>query len=279
MFTPTEWVIPSAGFISKTSECDALIQNGVFFMELDAAAIMESIGKKGGINPDVIGAISSNRKFALVYKGEIIAQGSRYDRAYQKVLQEVRKVSASSEKVEEILNTLWKRIPRLTENKFYWTCINEAETELRWANVTEKDIQKSLSSALRSSNGGKLWEGEVARELSIYDNLLDVGNEFEIIKNGKRFNFAGDIDVGSSKYIIECKESVSKNIKLSDFIKQFDKYLNPSNEKYINIKGRKVVLAIKEFGDGINISHPVFRELKKRGVIIITDVRQIKTLK
>jgi len=279
LFQQTEWVIPSAGFISKTSECDALIQNGAFFMELDAAAIMESIGKKGGVNPDAIGSISSNRKFALVYKGEIIAQGSRYDKTYQKVLQEVRKVSTSSEKVEEILNTLWKRIPRLTENKFYWTCINEAGTELRWANVTEKDIQKSLSSALRSTNGGKLWEGEVAKELSIYDNLLDLGNEFEIIKNGKRFNFAGDIDVGSSKYIIECKESVSKNIKLSDFIKQFDKYLNPSNEKYINIKGRKVVLAIKKFGDGINISHPVFRELKKRGVIIITDVRQIKTLK
>jgi len=43
-------------------------------LELDAAAIMESINK--GINPDVIGAISSKRKFALVYKGEIVAQGS-----------------------------------------------------------------------------------------------------------------------------------------------------------------------------------------------------------
>ncbi len=109
MFSPTEWVIPSAGFISKTSECDALIQNGAFFMELDAAAIMESINKGGGINPDVIGAISSNRKFALVYKGEIIAQGSRYDKAYQKVLQEIRKVSYSSEKVGEVLESFVNR--------------------------------------------------------------------------------------------------------------------------------------------------------------------------
>ncbi|WP_310025741.1 CdiA C-terminal domain-containing protein [Chryseobacterium vietnamense] len=106
MFTPTEWVIPSAGFISKTSECDALIQNGAFFMEFDAAAIMESIGKKGGINPDAIGSISSNRRFALVYKGEIIAQGSRYDKAYQKVLQEIKQASYSSEKVGEILDEL-----------------------------------------------------------------------------------------------------------------------------------------------------------------------------
>jgi hypothetical protein len=51
---------------------------------LDAAAIMENINKGNGINPDVIGSISSNRKFALVYKGEIVAQGSRYDKSYQK---------------------------------------------------------------------------------------------------------------------------------------------------------------------------------------------------
>ncbi|WP_433626548.1 hypothetical protein [Chryseobacterium cucumeris] len=106
MFNPTEWVIPSAGFISKTSECDALIQNGAFFMELDAAAIMESIAKKGDVNPDAIGSISSNRRFALVYKGEIIAQGSRYDKAYQKVLQEIKQASYSSEKVGEILDEL-----------------------------------------------------------------------------------------------------------------------------------------------------------------------------
>ena len=84
LFQPTEWVIPSGGFFSKPVECDALVQNGAFFMELDAAAIMESINKGSGINPDIIGAISPSRKFALVYKGEIVAQGSRYDKAYQK---------------------------------------------------------------------------------------------------------------------------------------------------------------------------------------------------
>jgi len=92
LFQPTEWVIPSAGFFSKTSECDALVQNGAFFIELDAAAIMESINKGSVINPDVIGTISSNRKFALVYKGEVVAQGSRYDKAYQKVLQKQMRV-------------------------------------------------------------------------------------------------------------------------------------------------------------------------------------------
>ena len=71
---------------------------------------------------------------------------------------------------------------------------------------------------------------------------------------------------------------VSKNID-DKFFKQFDKYLNPKNEKYINIKNRKVVLAIKTFKDGaIDISHPVFKELQKKGVIIITDLKQIKNL-
>lgn len=106
MFSLTEWVIPSAGFFSKTSECDALIQNGAFFMELDAAAIMERINKGNGINPDIIGAISPSRKFALVYKGEIVVQGSRYDKAYQKTLMDLKRVSYDVGKVEDILKGL-----------------------------------------------------------------------------------------------------------------------------------------------------------------------------
>ncbi|MFP3591907.1 hypothetical protein [Chryseobacterium sp. SIMBA_038] len=122
MFQPSEWVIPSAGFFSKTSECDALVQNGAFFMELDAAAIMESINKGNGINPDVIGAISSNRRFALIYKGEIVTEGSRYDKAYQKALQDLKKVSYNSKRIEEILEELrlgafCKRTPKIT-NKY-----------------------------------------------------------------------------------------------------------------------------------------------------------------
>jgi hypothetical protein len=96
-------------FVSETSECDALIQNGAFFIELDAAAIMESIGRKGGINPDVIGAIGSNRKFGLIYNGEIVAQGSRYDKAYQKILQDLKKISYSSEEVGKYLECLFNR--------------------------------------------------------------------------------------------------------------------------------------------------------------------------
>lgn len=109
LFQQTEWVIPSGGFFSKTVECDALVQNGAFFMELDAAAIMESINKGNGINPDIIGAISPKRKFALIYKGEIVAQGNRYDKAYQQTLMDLKNESYNVEKVGEILEAIINR--------------------------------------------------------------------------------------------------------------------------------------------------------------------------
>ncbi|MFN1218176.1 DUF3990 domain-containing protein [Chryseobacterium kwangjuense] len=126
MFSPSEWVIPSAGFFSKTSECDALVQNGAFFMELDAAAIMESIGKKGGVNPDIIGSISSNRKFALVYKGEIVAQGSRYDKAYQKTLMILKQASYDVKKVKGILEIKLLLKDKKSLNLFHGTSPNAA---------------------------------------------------------------------------------------------------------------------------------------------------------
>ena len=75
-------------------------------MELDAANILGQIEK--GINPDVIGAISPKRRFALVYKGEIVAQGNRYDKAYQETLMDLKKAN-SVEKVGEVLEEIINR--------------------------------------------------------------------------------------------------------------------------------------------------------------------------
>lgn len=220
------------------------------------------------------------KEYALVYKGERILQDFYNEKWTRSFYRELKKSFRIPEQLEAKLENFYKLIPKLSDDRKFWTCFNDAGTELRWSNVLEKDIEKSINAALGSSNGGKLWEGEVAREMSKYDKITDFGNKYDIIKNGKRLNNAGDIDVGSSKYIIECKESVSKNIKAKDFFDQFDKYLNPKNEKYINPKNKKSVLAIKSFKDNaINVSHPVFKELQKQGVIIITDLNQIKNLK
>ncbi len=216
----------------------------------------------------------------MVYKGERILQDFYNEKWIRSFYRELKKAFKIPEQLEAKLENFYKLIPKLSDDRKFWMCFNEAGTELRWSNVTEKDIEKSINAALASSNGGKLWEGEVAPEMSKYDKITDFGNKYDIIENGKRLNNAGDIDVGSSKYIIECKESVSKNIDKDEFLKQFDKYINPKNKKYINPKSKKSVLAIKSFKDNaIDVSHPVFKELQKRGVIIITDLNQIKNLK
>jgi hypothetical protein len=214
--------------------------------------------------------------YAVIYKGEEIAGGSAKE--IRETLKEAWKTSGA--KLVEVLDDLWKLKPKITPDLNHWTAFNLANTELRWSRVFEKDINKSIEIALKSSNEGKLWEAEVARELGKYDKITDFGNIYDIIKNGKKFNNAGDIDVGSSKYIIECKESVSKNIDSEKFLKQFDKYFNPRNEKYINLNNRKCILAIKSFKDNaIDITHPVFKALQRKGVIIITDLQQIKNLR
>lgn len=88
MFSPTEWVIPIAGFFSKTSECDALIQNGAFFIDLN------------------INAVASKKEFGLVYNGKVIVKGNRFDKSYAGTLQNLKKVSHNVDKVKEYLDSL-----------------------------------------------------------------------------------------------------------------------------------------------------------------------------
>ncbi|MFP3591913.1 hypothetical protein [Chryseobacterium sp. SIMBA_038] len=164
MFQPTEWVIPSAGFFSKTSECDALVQNGAFFMELDAAAIMESINKGNGINPDVIGAISSNRRFALIYKGEIVTEGSRYDKAYQKPLIDLKKASTNANKVEEILNDLlYERIYLKYEGQFKIKFHHHFDGEILIKQKSGEDILELFGARNHDVIGTKIQLGPIRK--------------------------------------------------------------------------------------------------------------------
>ena len=166
MFQQTEWVIPSGGFFSKAIECDALVQNGAFFMELDAANTLGQIEK--GINPDIIGAISPSRKFALIYQGEIVAQGSRYDKVYQKTLMDLRRASYDVKKVGEILEDLIKQIK-----------VNKIIEEDGWAVIR----------GIENENVAKAWldsDGEF--------NISIVTKNTSLEKNGRKifknlFNF------------------------------------------------------------------------------------------
>jgi hypothetical protein len=109
------------------------------------------------------------------------------------------------DKLISLLEELLKYAPKLDDTGKNWTCFNKAGTELRWANQRGKNLQNSIEAALNNSNKGKKWEGQIANELSKYHEITDFSNEFKIIENGSIKNTAGDIDVGSFKYIIECK--------------------------------------------------------------------------
>lgn len=192
IFQQTEWVIPSAGFFSKTSECDALIQHGAFFMELDAAAITEQIGK--GINPDVIGAISSNRKFALVYKGEIVAQGSRYDKAYQKTLMDLQRASSNFGKVGGILEELrisafCKRTPKIT-NKFPTEGLPEDGFILSYT-VDSNGIFKQTT--------GNIFKTREYDFVITKDGLLRLGEKHHLLGNREEVLAAGSMRFKNGK--------------------------------------------------------------------------------
>lgn len=217
-------------------------------------------------------------EIALVYKGVSIIQGSAKE--IRPKLMKLYTARYNKATLEVLLENLYKLTPKLDQTKRFWTCFNEAESELKWGKLSTKEIEKNIESAIKNTKTSVQWEGEVAKAFSEIDEVKQIGTKVEYRNSGMtKYGPAGDYDVLTEKYLVECKESVSKNID-SKFLEQFDKYLDPINEKYINIGKRKVVLAIKSFKDNaLNLSHPVLQELKNKGVIIITDINQIKNLK
>ncbi|PQA94591.1 hypothetical protein B0A69_09010 [Chryseobacterium shigense] len=250
LFSPSEWVIPSAGFFSKTSECDALVQNGAFFMELDAAAIMESIGRKGGINPDAIGSISSNRRFALVYKGEIVAQGSRYDKAYKKILMDLKRVSYSTEKVEEILNEIIKQIR-----------INTIIEEDGWVVVR----------GLERENVAKAWldgEGEFNISITTKNTSLE-NNGRKIFKN--LFNF---INIEYDE-ITRIRGTWRSSSKVGDNLNTFNELIKKGMSQEDAAKGTFTGKMASELG--FNVARLESTSIKNsQGIYISVDIIFLK---
>ncbi|KFF09028.1 hypothetical protein [Chryseobacterium luteum] len=218
------------------------------------------------------------KEVGLLYNGVIVLEGSIKEMRPQ--LMKLYTARYSKATLEALLENLYKLIPKLDKTKRFWTCFNEAGAELKWGKLSTKEIEKNIESAINNTKTSVQWEGEVAKAFSEIDEVKQIGTKVEYRNSGmNKFELAGDYDVLTEKYLIECKESVSKNIN-SKFLEQFDKYLDPKNEKYINIGKRKIVLAIKSFKDNaLNLSHPVLQQLKNKGVIMITDINQIKNLK
>lgn len=250
---------------------EALLNSGVSFNTLGVSRLQEA-----GVL--IIKALDADRKtvgYAAIYKGEAIATGTAKEvRDALKELWSVRE-----KELLEKLDILWKRVPKLDETGKFWNCVNEEGNLLKWHNKISQNVvnlANEIADAIRKE-GSKGWEAEVAKELSKYDELTDFNSD---VRNITLNDMAGNIDVGSKKYLIECKGSVTHN-SLTDktFLEQFEKYLNPQDPNYFNFGNKKVVLAIKVFGRGATINHKVIKILKRKGVIVITDISDIKNLK
>ncbi|MFN4362482.1 hypothetical protein [Chryseobacterium hispalense] len=75
-------------FFLKTAECDALVQNGAFFIDLNA------------------NLTASKKEFGLVYNGKVIVRGNKFNKYYAGTLQDLKRLSHDVDKVKEYLAQL-----------------------------------------------------------------------------------------------------------------------------------------------------------------------------
>ncbi|WP_288244489.1 hypothetical protein [uncultured Chryseobacterium sp.] len=240
------------------------------------------------------------KEYALVYKGERILQDFYNEKWTRSFYRELKKSFRIPEQLEAKLENFYKLIPKLSDDRKFWTCFNDAGTELRWANETQQEmltkIEKLIQDAKpaeklmieRGSAFEKLntkqqqfltsgLEAEVAKEFSKYDKLLSVSNP--VYKVNK--DIAGEFDGLFSKYLVEVKYSVAGDTNTGKFLKQFKKYTDPLDENFINVQKKPVVLFIKQFTKGGSVDQSVLKTLQQNReikVIVITDFKQIKKL-
>ena len=255
---------------------------------------MLSLYEKGAVFVEI-----GEKEYALVYKGEKLVQGTSNDQKLLEFYRKLKKVSRKSINIEEILEDLYKQIPKLSEDRKFWTCFNEAGTELRWANETHQEmlikIEKQITDGKQAEKlmkeRGVVFaemnqkqqqlltaglEAEVVKEFSKYDKLLSVTNP---VYKGKIK--AGEFDGLFNKYLVEVKYNVSGTTKSGEFLDQFKKYIDPFDQNFINVQKKPVVLFIKQFSKGGSLDQNVLKTLEKSKeikVIIITDFKQIKNL-
>lgn len=224
-----------------------------------------------------------NNEIALVYNGVPIIQGGA--REIKPQLMKLYSARYNKTTLTTLLENLYKLTPKLNETKKYWTCFNEFGTEMKWLNQQAKTVNLTddINKALKSNDPSKVWVGEIAQELGI-ENITNFNNKFLQIKDGKIINDLGDLDVGTVKYFIEAKKSISQErllLDMKDIKEQINKYYNPKEEKFINLWNKPVILAVKEFTGGANIYTKEIQDLLReyKNLKIIVGKNNIKTLK
>ena len=119
-------------------------------------------------------------------------------------------------------------------------------TNLRISNQSKSKIDELIDLKLQSTYSGDVVEGKVAKYIrdNMSKEITYFSAEIENLEDGNR---AGDIDVMVGDQIIEVKKSL-KSVKE----KQIPKYTEPTNNLYLNISNKKVVVFIYEKVDNVD---------------------------
>ena len=149
--------------------------------------------------------------------------------------------------------------------------VNFYGTEVSMPYQSGKDILKSIDSKLNNpKNSGDLLEAEVANY--IINNNLDTIDKFGLTvvdyTNGKKGNNLGDIDIETSKCLIEVKKSIS-DLKRG----QIKKYTDVFDEQFFNFENKKVIVYIDE--ENINYNSERVKEIFQYGGIIVNKLEDL----
>lgn len=150
---------------------------------------------------------------------------------------------------------------------------NSSGNKIRFTEQTPSSIKDSITKKLnKPKNQGELVEAKVADY--IQKNTSQEINAFgQKVNNMTTKQPAGDIDIGTNKYIIEAKKSISA---IDSDMKQLDKYTNTSNPNYLNYDSKKIIYYIDET---IDMTNPgtveKINKIKESGAIVVNSLEEL----
>ncbi len=148
--------------------------------------------------------------------------------------------------------------------------INESGTVVRIPKQDQSSIAESISRKLSSTDIGESTEAKVADYISKNTDakITEFGNKVKTT-NGSTL---GDIDVATDNTLIEVKKSIS-SVKDG----QLYKYIDSTNNMYLNAQNKKVILYIDEVIDLTNPNNvKLIEKIEGMGITVVNSIGQLK---
>jgi len=145
---------------------------------------------------------------------------------------------------------------------------NPSGNKISWIEQNPKNIPNAIESSLKSPNSGRALEGRVAEYVQQRIEVLGFALKANNLTNNE---VAGDLDVVTSKQIIEVKKSTA-----ALDMEQIDKYINSDNAKFFNHEMKEVIVYIDK---PIDLTNKYVKEnidsLKNSGVIVVNSLDEL----